>query len=88
MIGKAMPLLAPVYRPRIPKIRIVRKWHNPFKVRRHTREEHERAVVEHERHLHECGLIAEVRELRGLNLVCWCKPLPCHGDLLRRLANE
>jgi hypothetical protein len=63
------------------------KWHNPYKARRHTREEHQRVVDEFERYLHESGLIAEVRELRGLNLVCWCVPLPCHGDVLLRLAN-
>ena len=22
------------------------------------------------------------RELRGKRLGCWCKPLPCHGDVL------
>ena len=27
-------------------------------------------------------------ELRGGDLVCWCRPLPCHGDVLLRLANE
>jgi hypothetical protein len=26
-------------------------------------------------------------ELRGLDLICWCAPLPCHGDVLLRLAN-
>jgi hypothetical protein len=26
-------------------------------------------------------------ELRGRDLVCFCAPLPCHGDLLLRLAN-
>lgn len=30
-----------------------------------------------------------VREqLRGKNLVCWCKPLPCHGDVLLTIANS
>lgn len=30
-----------------------------------------------------------VRELRGKNLACWCKPgTPCHADVLLRLANE
>lgn len=28
------------------------------------------------------------RELRGRDLVCYCKPLPCHGDVLLRIANE
>jgi hypothetical protein len=26
-------------------------------------------------------------ELRGRDLVCFCAPRPCHGDLLLRLAN-
>jgi Domain of unknown function (DUF4326) len=28
------------------------------------------------------------RELRGRDLVCWCAPLPCHGDALLRVANQ
>jgi len=32
-------------------------------------------------------LIDYVPELRGLDLVCWCKPYACHGDLLLGLAN-
>jgi hypothetical protein len=28
------------------------------------------------------------RELRGMVLGCWCAPLPCHGDVLLRIANE
>lgn len=31
---------------------------------------------------------AAKRELRGKNLVCWCAPLACHGDVLLRVANE
>jgi hypothetical protein len=26
-------------------------------------------------------------ELRGCNLLCFCAPKACHGDLLLRLAN-
>lgn len=26
-------------------------------------------------------------ELRGRDLVCWCAPLSCHGDVLVELAN-
>lgn len=33
-------------------------------------------------------LIARLHELRGRNLACWCAPLPCHGDVLLRLANK
>lgn len=28
------------------------------------------------------------RELRGRDLVCWCFPLTCHGEILLRIANE
>lgn len=28
------------------------------------------------------------RELRGKDLLCWCHPKPCHGDVLMRIANE
>ncbi len=28
------------------------------------------------------------KELRGKDLVCSCKPLACHGDILLEIANE
>jgi hypothetical protein len=31
-------------------------------------------------------LLAKVVELKGKRLGCWCAPLPCHGDVLARLA--
>lgn len=31
---------------------------------------------------------AAKQELRGKNLVCWCAPLACHGDVLIRIANS
>jgi hypothetical protein len=34
-------------------------------------------------------LVEDVKkELKGKNLVCFCAPLPCHGDILLRIANE
>lgn len=27
-------------------------------------------------------------ELRGKNLACWCKPGPCHADVLLEIANS
>ena len=34
-------------------------------------------------------LITEVkRELAGKDLICFCSPLPCHGDVLIEVANE
>jgi hypothetical protein len=32
-------------------------------------------------------LINDIHELRGKDLVCWCAPEACHGDVLLRLAN-
>jgi len=34
-------------------------------------------------------LIADVRaELKGKNLLCYCKPAQCHGDLLILISND
>lgn len=33
-------------------------------------------------------LLARLPELKGKVLGCWCKPQPCHGDVLVNLANE
>lgn len=27
-------------------------------------------------------------ELKGKDLLCWCKPKACHGDIILRIANE
>lgn len=33
-------------------------------------------------------ILAHLRDLRGKNLACWCKPgEPCHADVLLELAN-
>lgn len=32
-------------------------------------------------------LMGQLHELRGRDLVCWCAPQPCHGDILLELAN-
>jgi Domain of unknown function (DUF4326) len=32
-------------------------------------------------------LLAQLPELRGRDLVCWCAPEACHGDVLLELAN-
>ena len=62
------------------------KWGNPFRIG----PDGDRATViaRHERWLrdqHE--LLRALDELRGCDLVCFCAPLACHGDLLLRLAN-
>ena len=63
------------------------KWANRFTVRQEA--DREAAVASYERWLRsQPQLMAALRELYGRDLVCWCAPLPCHGDVLLRLANE
>jgi hypothetical protein len=62
------------------------KWGNPFKLHR----EAERAEVIARYRAWLCdqpALIAVLPELRGHDLVCWCAPKACHGDVLLELAN-
>ena len=63
------------------------KWANKFMVERDgTRDE---VIALYERWLHDerPDLMVALPELRGVDLVCWCAPKRCHGDVLVRLAN-
>lgn len=69
------------------------KWRNPFKMTAvlGTPTERRAYVIE----MYRNHIIAEIQnggldisELRGRDLVCWCSPLPCHGDVLLALANQ
>lgn len=63
------------------------KWGNPFPLKK----EADRAAVL-ERYeawiLTRPELLADLHELRGKVLGCWCAPRACHGDVLMRMANE
>lgn len=62
------------------------KWGNPFRIG----PDGDRAgvIAQHERWLADQNhLLRAFDELRGHDLVCFCAPQPCHGDLLLRLAN-
>jgi hypothetical protein len=61
------------------------KWRNPFKLKDHSIEEVLRMYEQHVRSRPD--LMCALPELRGKTLACWCKPAPCHGDVLLRLAN-
>jgi len=57
------------------------KWGNPFKIGRDgTRKE----VIEKYRIylLYNDELLADLHELKGKVLGCYCSPKPCHGDIL------
>jgi len=33
-------------------------------------------------------LLSKLHELKDKTLGCWCKPLPCHGDILKELCEN
>jgi Domain of unknown function (DUF4326) len=64
------------------------KWGNPFVIGPDgTRDD---VVRKYEEYLMlNPKLMEEAKqELKGKDLVCFCAPLSCHGDILSRIANE
>jgi hypothetical protein len=63
---------------------------NPFKLRRTaSADERVECIACYERWLMmQPALLAQLHTLAGRDLACWCAPLPCHCDVLLRLANE
>lgn len=63
------------------------KWGNRFVIGKDgTRAE---VIAKYEAWIHnQPELMAQLGELRGKDLVCWCAPAACHGDVLLLLANE
>lgn len=63
------------------------KWGNPFVIGR----DGSRAEVIAKYHVWiatQPELLSALGELRGRDLVRWCAPLPCHGDVLAEFANR
>ena len=63
------------------------KWGNPFQIGKHG----DRATVIARYALwlaRNDELFAALGELRGKDLICYCAPQACHGDLLLMLANS
>ena len=63
------------------------KWGNPFVIGKDgSRGE---VITKYRAHLlRNTQLMAALPELRGKDLVCWCAPCACHGDVLLELANK
>jgi len=64
------------------------KWGNPFTIGKDgTREQ---VVDKYFTYLNGNQDLMEMvkKELCGRDLVCWCTPMPCHGDVLLEIANE
>lgn len=64
------------------------KWGNPFALT--TAQPRELAIVKYKQYLDaNPHLKAQAKkELKGKNLVCFCAPQRCHGDILLKIANE
>lgn len=63
------------------------KWGNPFVIGRDGNREQVIAKFE-EWILGQPQLLAQLHEIKGKDLVCFCAPEACHGDVLARLAND
>ena len=63
------------------------KWGNPYLIGQHgTRSE---VIALYRRRLENSPkLLADLHELRGKDLICWCAPQACHADVLLELANS
>ena len=62
------------------------KWQNPYSVQWYPRE---KCLELYEGYLRsKPELLAQLPELRGKTLGCWCAPEACHGDVLIKLLKE
>ena len=61
-------------------------WANPYSVKKHGIKLSLRLYEIHVRHSHK--LMKLLPTLKGKRLGCWCKPNPCHGDVLIKLLEE
>ncbi len=87
-----MPKVLNKYRDDIPQDAVYigrpSKWGNPFYVNT-TRPREEAIKLYREWLSHQPKLRADAKsELKGKDLVCFCAPAACHGDVLLEIANE
>lgn len=62
------------------------KWGNPFEIGKHgTREE---VIQKYKEWIVDQPQFADLEELRGKILGCFCYPLKCHGNVLIEFLNE
>jgi hypothetical protein len=70
------------------------KWGNPFSHKNGTTalfkvDTRREAVEKYEEWIKtQPHLMDDLHELKGKILGCWCKPLPCHGDVLKKLSDS
>lgn len=71
------------------------KWGNPFSDKRWNTapnfqvKNRQEAIEKHKEWiLTNTYLMKDLQELKGKTLGCWCKPKPCHGDILVELIDK
>ena len=72
------------------------KWHNPYPVAKtkgatlaERTAAHQESVDAYRSYiLANPELLKDLPELRGKKLLCWCDPLPCHGNVLKELLEQ
>ncbi|RLC75315.1 MAG: hypothetical protein DRI61_15110 [Chloroflexi bacterium] len=66
------------------------KWGNPFRLSPYaTSIEREKCLRKYETYVRSrLDLMGALKELKGKVLLCWCYPLPCHGNVLIKLLKE
>jgi hypothetical protein len=63
------------------------KWENPFEIGRDGKRSE--VLQKYKNYiLNNKDLLADLDELRGKTLGCWCSPKPCHGDILIKLISQ
>jgi hypothetical protein len=63
------------------------KWGNPFGIGKDGNRAE--VIAKYRAYLEgNSALMAALPELRGKDLVCFCAPAPCHGDILLSMAND
>ena len=68
---------------------VASKWGNPFKAKKANKNSLNKCLRRYEDHIRRNpDLFNAVMELEGKELGCWCKPSPCHGDILIKLFKE
>ena len=62
------------------------KWGNPFTIKKFGRE---KAISKYKEYLlRRKDLLADLKELKGKTLGCYCKPKDCHGDVIIEVMKE
>lgn len=64
------------------------KWGNHYRIGPHGTREEVIAKFETWLRMHPSQMRLVREQLAGKDLVCHCAPLPCHADVLLRVANE